>query len=274
MTLLNFSLLITTLATTTMMLAIWKKYKYKTATNLQLQTQKKELEEILLSKDKIFSIISHDLRSPIASLNAVLPMLDPALLDHETYQELKTNLSKQLQNLNFVLDNLLVWSRLRMNGITQPDLKEVNLKKQAEISIAFLTGLAEQKKITITNQIDPSLIINADPQHFDIIVRNIILNAIKFTNENGYINMLSKTDNGKITIGIADNGIGMNPEQINRLFQLKTHFTSLGTKKEKGTGLGLLICAEYAALNKWSIKVESEIGKGTVFSLILPNPNA
>ncbi|PJE45933.1 MAG: hypothetical protein CUR34_14000 [Sediminibacterium sp.] len=272
--LLNFSLLITLIVIILMMLVIWRKNKYKTATNLLLESQKKELEETILLKDKVFSIISHDLRSPIASLNAVLPLLDPETLDHETYQELKNNLSKQLQNLNYVLDNLLIWSRSRISGVAQPELKEINLNKQAGISVSLLSGLAEQKKITINNLIEHSLSVSADPQHYDILIRNILLNSIKFTNENGLIRLFSKTENNQIAICIEDNGVGMNPDQVNRLFQLKTHFTTLGTQKEKGTGLGLLICAEYAAINNWSIKVNSEIGKGTVFSLILSKTNA
>jgi len=272
-TILNISLLITMVVVVILLVIIWKRNKYKTATNLLLQAQKEELEETLLLKDKVFSIVSHDLRSPIASLNAVLPMLDPESLDHDTYHELKLNLTKQVQNLNYVLDNLLIWSRSRMKGINTPELKEINISKQSAISIGLLKGMADQKKIAIQNQINTSLTIHADPQHFDIIIRNILLNAIKFTHENGLIILQSKIENDHIALSIVDNGIGMNPEQINRLFQLKTHFTTPGTQKEKGTGLGLLICAEYAAVNNWEIKVDSQIGKGTIFTIILSKTN-
>lgn len=268
-TILNFSLMITMIVVIVLLINIWRKNKYKTATNLLLQKQKQELEETLLLKDRVFSIVSHDLRSPIASLNAVLPMLDPDSLDHETYHQLKLNLTKQVQNLNYVLENLLIWSRSRMKGVDTPDLKEINLTKQAAISVGLLKGLADQKKITVENKIHSSLTIKADPQHFDIIIRNILLNAIKFTNEQGLISLYSKIENDQLAICIEDNGVGMNPEQINRLFQLKTHFTTPGTQKEKGTGLGLLICAEYAAANNWEIRVESQIGKGTIFTIIL-----
>jgi signal transduction histidine kinase len=272
-TILNFSLMITMLVVIVLLINIWRKNKYKTATNLLLQSQKVELEETLLLKDKVFSIVSHDLRSPIASLNAVLPMLDPDSLDHETYHQLKLNLTKQVQNLNYVLDNLLIWSRSRMKGVETPELKEINLYKQASISLGLLKGLADQKEITIQNQINTGVSIKADPQHFDIIIRNILLNAIKFTHEKGQINLFSKIENDQLAICIEDNGVGMNPEQINRLFQLKTHFTTPGTQKEKGTGLGLLICAEYAAANNWEIKVESQMGKGTIFTTILAKTN-
>lgn len=272
-TILNFSLMITMLVVIVLLINIWRKNKYKTATNLLLQSQKVELEETLLLKDKVFSIVSHDLRSPIASLNAVLPMLDPDSLDHETYHQLKLNLTKQVQNLNYVLDNLLIWSRSRMKGVETPELKEINLYKQASISLGLLKGLADQKEISIQNQINTGVSIKADPQHFDIIIRNILLNAIKFTHEKGQINLFSKIENDQLAICIEDNGVGMNPEQINRLFQLKTHFTTPGTQKEKGTGLGLLICAEYAAANNWEIKVESQMGKGTIFTIILAKTN-
>lgn len=272
-TILNFSLMITMLVVIVLLINIWRKNKYKTATNLLLQSQKEELEETLLLKDKVFSIVSHDLRSPIASLNAVLPMLDPDSLDHETYHQLKLNLTKQVQNLNYVLDNLLIWSRSRMKGVETPELKEINLHKQSSISMGLLKGLADQKEIIIQNQINTSVSIKADPQHFDIIIRNILLNAIKFTHEKGQIKLFSKIENDQLAICIEDNGVGMNPEQINRLFQLKTHFTTPGTQKEKGTGLGLLICAEYAAANNWEIKVESQMGKGTIFTIILAKTN-
>jgi signal transduction histidine kinase len=268
-TILNFSLLVTVLVVIVLLILIGRKNKFKTATNIILEAQKKELEETLLLKDKVFSIVSHDLRSPISSLNAVLPMLDPDSLDHETYHQLKVDLTKQVQNLNYVLDNLLIWSRSRMKGVTTTDVKAFNLYKQANISVELLKSFAEQKKINVTNQITSNLTYQADPQHLDIIIRNILLNAIKFTNEHGLIRLYSTIKDNQISLHISDTGIGMNPEQINRLFQLKTHFTTPGTQKEKGTGLGLLICAEYAAANNWQIKVDSEIGKGTVFSLIL-----
>lgn len=269
-TFLNISLLITSLIFVIMLLVIWRKNKFKTATNLLLNQQKEVLEETLLLKDKVFSIVSHDLRSPIASLNAVLPMLDPDTLDKDTYNELKDKLTLQVQNLHYVLDNLLVWSRSRMKGIAGNESILFQLKKQTEYSVNLLKALAQQKGITIDNQIDDELYYMSDSQHYDIIIRNLILNAIKFTPEKGVIRLISEDQNNHIRIAVTDNGVGMTQDQINRLFQLKTHFTTPGTHKEKGTGLGLLICAEYAAANNWNIEVKSEPGKGSQFSLILP----
>ena len=269
-TFLNISLMITTIVFIIMLLVIWRKNKYKTATNLLLNKQKEELEETLLLKDKVFSIVSHDLRSPIASLNAVLPMLDPDTLDKDSYQELKDKLTLQVQNLHYVLDNLLIWSRSRMKGISGIENTRFQLKKQADFSVNLLKALAQQKEINIINQIAEDLHYTADSQHYDIIIRNLLLNAIKFTPVKGIISLSGKEDNNNIRISVTDNGIGMTQDQVGRLFQLKTHFTTPGTQKEKGTGLGLLICAEYAAANNWNIQVKSEPGKGSQFSLILP----
>ena len=269
-TFLNISLMITTIVFIIMLMVIWRKNKYKTAINLLLNKQKEELEETLLLKDKVFSIVSHDLRSPIASLNAVLPMLDPDTLDKDSYQELKDKLTLQVQNLHYVLDNLLIWSRSRMKGISGNENTRFQLKKQADFSVNLLKTLAQQKEINILNQIAENLYYTADSQHFDIIIRNLLLNAIKFTPVKGIIALSSEEDNNNIRISVTDNGIGMTQDQVGRLFQLKTHFTTPGTQKEKGTGLGLLICAEYAAANNWNIQVKSEPGKGSQFSLILP----
>lgn len=270
-TILNISLIGTVFVVIIMLIVIARKNKYKSATNLVLESQKQTLEETILLKDKIFSIVSHDLRSPIASLNSVLPMLDPSSMDHDTYAQLKNDLTKQVQNLNYVLDNLLIWSRSQMKGIVSVNKQSLNLNKQASYSVELLTGLAQQKQIEVTNLIVPSLHLVADSQHVDIIIRNILLNAVKFTSEKGQISLYSEQTNEAISLHIQDSGVGMNPDQINRLFQLKTHFTTPGTQKEKGTGLGLLICAEYAAANQWQIQVNSQIGKGSIFSIIFPN---
>src|SRR5574343_339399 len=206
-TFLNISLMITTIVFIIMLMVIWRKNKYKTAINLLLNKQKEELEETLLLKDKVFSIVSHDLRSPIASLNAVLPMLDPDTLDKDSYQELKDKLTLQVQNLHYVLDNLLIWSRSRMKGISGNENTRFQLKKQADFSVNLLKALAQQKEINIVSQIAEDLHYTADSQHYDIIIRNLLLNAIKFTPVKGIISLSGKEDNNNIRISVTDNGI-------------------------------------------------------------------
>ena len=164
-------------------------------------------------------------------------MLDPDTLGKESYRELKDKLTLQVQNLHYVLDNLLIWSRSRMKGISGIENTRFQLKKQADFSVNLLKALTQQKEINIVNQIAEDLHYTADSQHFDIIIRNLLLNAIKFTPVKGIITLSSEEDNNNIRISVTDNGIGMTQDQVGRLFQLKTHFTTPGTQKEKGTGL-------------------------------------
>ncbi len=269
-TVLSFCLVMLVIAVLIMLFVIWRKEKLNRLINKELNEQKKSLEEILLLKDKIFSIISHDLRGPIASLSAVLPMLEPESLDYESYAALKNNLVKQVKSLNLTLENLLIWARTQMKGKTLPDKKPVLLRELVERNMDIVMSMAEQKKIRLINEVAENCIALADIHHIDIIIRNLLLNAVKFTNQSGFVLAKATQDSTNIFLTITDNGIGMSKTQVDLLFQLKTHFTTQGTKNEKGTGLGLLVCSEYAQANDCILKIESEPGEGTIISLILP----
>lgn len=273
-TVLNISLGITVVVSIIMLLVIWRRNKYKQLTNKILTAQKKSLEETSVLKDKIFSIISHDLRSPIGSLSEVLPMLEPDSLDYETYQTLKNSLSKQVKSLTITLDNLLVWARTQMKGVTPPVKVIFNLYPLIYNNTTILMSMADQKRISLFNEVAQDCSVYADKQQIDIIVRNLLLNAFKFTYENGKVTIKTIETTDQVILTVTDNGMGMTEEQVGRLFQLKTHFTTPGTQKEKGTGLGLLVCAEYATANNCTLKVESEPQKGTTISLILPKFSA
>jgi signal transduction histidine kinase len=249
---------------------IWRKNKYKRTINTQLTSQKQILEESSVLKDKIFSIISHDLRSPIASLSAVLPLLDRNSLDEEVFNTIKKNISKQLSSLNFTLDNLLLWAKTQWKGGTPPNTISFTIAGIIENNIELLKPIAANKKIMLTATIDPDIHVWADKQQIDIIIRNLILNAIKFTNEKGLVVVNAKEMDDIVCITISDNGVGMTVDQLANLFQFKTHFTTPGTQKEKGTGLGLLLCKEYALLNNGDISLQTEPGEGTIVSLTLP----
>ncbi|TAH05992.1 MAG: hypothetical protein EAZ13_10790 [Sphingobacteriia bacterium] len=269
-TVLIFCLAMMMIAVLIMLFIIWRKDKSKQAINTELNEQKKSLEEILVLKDKIFSIISHDLRGPIASLSAVLPMLEPESLDYDSYAALKNNLSKQVKSLNLTLENLLIWARTQMKGKTLPNKKPLMLGELVDRNMDILLSMADQKQIQLTNSIPENCIVFADMHQLDIIIRNLLLNAVKFTNKGGFVIAKSVENNETIVLTITDNGIGMSEIQVSQLFQLKTHFTTQGTRNEKGIGLGLLVCAEYANDNNCILKVESEQGEGTIISLILP----
>jgi two-component system, sensor histidine kinase and response regulator len=255
---------------TTSIVIIWRKNTFKKIINAELSAQKSILEESSVLKDKIFSIISHDLRSPIASLSAVLPLLDRNSLDEEVFNTIKKNISKQLSSLNFTLDNLLLWAKTQWKGSTPPNTISFTIAGIIENNVELLKPIAANKKIMLTATIDPDINVWADKQQIDIIIRNLILNAIKFTNEKGLVVVNAKEMDDIVCITISDNGVGMTVDQLANLFQFKTHFTTPGTQKEKGTGLGLLLCKEYALLNKGDINLQTEPGEGTIASLTLP----
>ncbi len=253
-----------------MLFVIWRKEKLNQLINKELIEQQKSLEQLLVLKDKIFSIISHDLRGPIASLSAVLPMLEPESLDYDSYAALKNNLVKQVKSLNLTLENLLIWARTQMKGKTLPDKKPFLLREVVGRNMDVLISMAKQKEIELSNDVAEKCVAFADIHHIDIIIRNLLLNALKFTNQGGFVITKTTEDEAHIFLTVTDNGIGMSKERINQLFQLKTHFTTQGTRNEKGTGLGLLVCSEYAQANNCILKVESEPGEGTIITLILP----
>ena len=206
----------------------------------------------------------------IAALTSALPLLDRESIEPELFNYIKLSLEKQLNILSFTLDNLLVWAKSQMKGIIEPQRSVFDLSALTKNNIWFLYALAAQKNITLTSVVTENTFVFADKHQIDIIIRNLLLNAVKFTRKNGSIDLSSTGTAQKAVLKVTDNGVGMTQEQLGKLFNKKTHFTTPGTQKEKGTELGLLICSEFATANNCELKVESEIEKGTAISLILP----
>ncbi|QHT66251.1 PAS domain S-box protein [Rhodocytophaga rosea] len=230
-----------------------------------------QLEKINLSKDKFFSIIAHDLLSP---LNGVLGSAELLGTHHSklTEQEIQT-LSQSIHistmHLKRLLTNLLEWARMQKGEIScRP--KNVDLHKLAVEEIASLQENAQQKDITIELAIPESLRVEADEHMLRAVIRNLVANAIKFSNMGGNICIACKQSDSQVHISVRDQGIGMSKQVQNRLFQLDVKHTSIGTAGEKGTGLGLMLCKEFVEKHGGHIWVESEEKKGTTFHFILP----
>ncbi len=251
-------------------LVSWRRNKFKQVANKQLRLQKAALEQASYQKDKIFSILSHDLRMPIASLSGVLQLVEKQSLSEEAFSRIKHALSKQITSLNTTLDNLLLWSRNQMEGVTDVQASECVLYEIIENNRQLLASVANQKKIVIHNEVSALAKAYADIHHIDIIVRNLLLNALKFTEEGGTITIQSRDEDNQVTLDIVDTGVGMTEEQIGKLFKVNTHFTTTGTKNEKGAGLGLLLCKEFVEANQGTLSVKSEPGNGSQFSVTLP----
>jgi PAS domain S-box-containing protein len=238
-----------------------------------LKRYSEELKELNASKDKFFSILAHDLRSPFNGLKGLSSILKTEF-DNLTTEELKAYINEiesSTSNLFNLIENLLDWSRIQ-TGKYQYIEKEFSLSELiSEIELA-LKHNAILKSIIIKNEItDPALIVKGDDSMIRSLLHNLISNAIKFTREKGKIEILHDlADAGSVEISVKDNGIGISKYNIPKLFRIDESYSTPGTNKEKGTGLGLLLCKEIAEKHGSELKVESELGQGSCFSFKLP----
>ncbi len=237
-----------------------------------LKLSNSDLEKSNKEKDKFFSIIAHDLKSPLSSLSGLLQMIQDerdSMSNDEKHEilELLLNNSKHVYDL---LENLLEWSRVqrKVNTFTPIVLLAKGI---AEETIQLLDTQASNKEITLTNNINDKTKIRADYMMFSTLIRNLVSNAIKFTPQGGSISLYSEDDdNDFVRFSIIDNGVGMDDSIKSKLFKIDEHITSLGTNNERGTGLGLILCQEFVTLHKGTIGVNSEVGKGSEFYFTLP----
>ncbi len=237
-----------------------------------LKTHRKieyDLLELNENKNKFFSIISHDLRGPVKNIVLMAQLLyQPAnkTIDPEKIARL---IESSANNLSSLLDNLLKWSRLQMNKIDfQPE--SIDLRKLSEDVIQNLGVHAEQKFIGIFNQIAPGTIVFADQNMIATVIRNLIYNALKFTNKGGKIEISSTKHSDYIEVMVVDSGVGMPKEIADKIFSIDFRHITKGTNKEEGTGLGLKLCKEFVEKNHGKIRVESEVGLGSKFIFTLP----
>ncbi|MBS1689471.1 MAG: tetratricopeptide repeat-containing sensor histidine kinase, partial [Bacteroidetes bacterium] len=233
--------------------------------NKQLFKREADLQKSNTEKDKLFSIIGHDLRGPIANIPQILEISNEESITHEERTFLLESLKEHSVASLDTLDKLLYWGQMQIKGL---GINKVPIKAYDNIQgvLKLVKNSAEQKHILISNKVNKDIYTFADPAHFDFIIRNLIGNAIKFTNENGAIEVDANdcTHNGEIVFSIKDNGVGMSKEQQAHIFDAFSNST-LGTANERGTSLGLMLCKEFILENGGNIWVESEEGKGTTF---------
>jgi len=234
----------------------------------ELKRYSEELQELNKSKDKFFSIIAHDLRSPfygLLGLTNIIKSEYEELQPHETKAYLD-ELYSSTSNLYTLIENLLEWSRIQSGSMTfQPE--EIDFKELME---EVISQTAQLKSISIKNHINNCLMIHGDRAMIRSLMQNLISNAIKFTHEGGSINVsCSKINDEKVEVKVKDTGVGISNDKISKLFRIDENISSPGTNKEKGTGLGLLLCNEIVEMHGSTINVSSEIGKGTYFSFAL-----
>lgn len=236
-----------------------------------LKASEQQLRKSNASKDKFFSIIAHDLRGPISSLKDLTNFASENI-DTYTSQQLKEIILLQrdtTENLAKLLENLLTWSRLQRDMIEFIP-QEIDLKQIINRSIILFTAQAEHKRISLKNSVQESIMIYADFNMLDTVIRNLISNALKFTHPNGNIEIAVRQDQQYAEVSVTDTGIGIASQHLPKLFDLEAKYKNLGTAHEKGTGLGLILCKEFVERNGGQIRVQSEVGKGSTFTFTLP----
>lgn len=236
----------------------------------EIQEQARRLESLNQFKDKTFSVLSHDLRSPINQFTVVMMMLDEEMMTHEQLMALKPAMQRQLHSLNSLLDGLLKWATNYMQGQASAKPEPVNLSQVTQQCVSLLQQDAENKKIKIVNELPADLTAYCDPGQLDIVIRNLVVNAIKFTRTDGTITLHASRGNSGVQFSVSDTGVGMNEEQLARVFMPVSERNTYGTDGERGLGLGLLLCHEFIKANNGGISVSSEPEKGSVFTVTLP----
>lgn len=250
-----------------------EKQKKELETNLEKLTYfSNELKESNATKDKLFSLIAHDLKSPLSSVIGITE-LSPEIIEEMSMTEIKNiffQLNKEAHSSIELINKLHEWSISQLKKI-YPSIKKIPLRHIIQESIESTKNLSNSKNIEITNCVNENYNIFADYSMSHSILKNIIMNSLKFTKREGKIEIEAHPKNGMIEIIISDNGIGIKADQLNNLFKLTNQKVSYGTENEKGTGLGLQICKEFVELNNGEIWANSTFGVGTSFHILLPS---
>lgn len=238
------------------------------AQNEHISAQNLQLETVNNEKNKLFSIISHDLKSPLDSIRGFLELLADNALDEDDQKKIQEELIMQTKYTSDLLVNLMSWAKTQMHGVTV-NLAPLNLSSFVEEIVDNKIWIAARKQITVTYAIDPGIEVVCDKDMLNIVLRNLVNNAIKFTNPNGMVTIKAVADNGRAIVSVKDTGIGIPKEKQADIFTLKTRST-FGTNREKGIGLGLMMCKEFIDYQNGEIWFETEVGKGSTFFVSLP----
>jgi two-component system, sensor histidine kinase and response regulator len=243
-----------------------------TSLEILVEQRTSRLIEIVSTNGKFLSIIAHDLRSPFSSILGILELLKLSLKDFnkDEVAEYIDIVYNSANNTLILLDNLLVWA-VSQNKEKNFNPIKINLYDLLREEIESLKTLARQKQIALSHSVEPGLNVTADLQMVKTILRNLINNAIKYTNINGEITINASELKQFVEVTVKDNGIGISAENQKKLFQIDTFHSTPGTHDEKGTGLGLLLCKEFVELHGGNIRIESEAGKGSRFAFTLPH---
>ncbi|MDH7914478.1 tetratricopeptide repeat-containing sensor histidine kinase [Winogradskyella sp. SYSU M77433] len=236
--------------------------------NEGIAEQIENLEEVNQVKDKLFSIVSHDLKDSISSIKAFLDLLKEDSISRDEFYDLVPELSENANNASALLFNLLNWSKSQMQNL-EPKPELFNIQEVFHNKIALVEQKVEDKRIVLIDESQRDFAY-ADKSMLEIVIQNLITNAVKFSRTGDVITVSNQDVNGKALICVEDTGVGISKENIDKLFNANKNFTTIGTKNEKGTGLGLTIAKDLVELNNGRIWVESTVNVGSKFFIELP----
>ena len=236
-----------------------------------LKESEARLSELNAAKDRFFSIIAHDLKSPFSNVAGLSELLAEQIHD-KNYGELENLASliqQSVQRASGLLSNLLQWAQTQTGRMScQPE--KFSLKRSISETLELLCNVASRKEITLTADYPEDLVVFADKNMVNTILRNLLSNAVKFSYSGGEVFLKVQKENNRALISVTDKGIGMTRENLQKLFKIQFRHSTTGTEKETGTGLGLLLCKEFVDLHQGKIWVESTINKGSTFYFTLP----
>jgi len=241
-------------------------------TEIEIRRKNEQLRESNAEKDKLFSIIGHDLRSSFTNFLGLTQIMTEELytLSYPDIKKIAESMRTSANNLYDLLGNLLEWAKIQ-RGMEEPDPKHIKLSKEVSDCVKLIAAPAGIKDVSIIINIPEDIEVFTDTNMFDTIIRNLVSNAIKFTPGGGKITISALyVSNDNVEITISDTGIGMNSVQINKLFRINEQENRKGTDGEPSTGLGLILCKEIVGKLGGNINVESVVGEGTVFCVHLP----
>jgi signal transduction histidine kinase len=234
-----------------------------------IEIQTTNLQKVNDLKDKLFAVIGHDLRSPVANLSNIIEMFEEGYLTASEVHNLMKNINPVVKGVELTLSNLVEWAGSQIKGINVNSSNVDIYLMGVEMEQTFIHAL-QVKGLEFVNKAYPGQGAVADENHIKVILRNLISNAIKFTPSNGRITIGTTIENNELIVTIKDSGKGMSEEELKKLFFINTHFSHSGTSGEKGTGIGLLLCKELVELNGGKLCVKSQLGKGSTFYFNLP----
>lgn len=259
------------LITSSLFMVITAQYFKSMVYSYQMQLEEKngQLREANEAMQKMFSIVAHDLRSPIAALHYSLTLLNDETISEKEFLSLSSRLNSDVSQLQYNLDNLLRWSLTQLQGI-EARPRVVVVEESVAVIISFFQQMLIQKNVQIVTHFTPGVCIYTDPDHFALIMRNLLSNAVKYSYPGSVVTLRVVCAPPVANIVVQDKGTGMNEQVKQQLFSGSHKGSLSGTRNEKGTGLGLLLCKEFAEKNNSFIQAESNPGEGSIFTYSIP----